>query len=103
MKYTYQMIRTLLAVFVLTVFSASAYAEIAKSNPLTVYDLKKDGWRIVKKNSYVEVRPGTNFYSNLKRYVQVVVYSLQRKEKHYKCILEYDSQNDVLIEECMKL
>ena len=97
------MIRTLLAVFVLTVFSASANAEIAKSNPLTVYDLKKDGWRIVKKNSYVEVRPGTNFYSNLKRYVQVVVYSLQRKEKHYKCILEYDSQNDVLIEECMKL
>ena len=72
MKYTHQMIRTLLAVFVLTVFSASAYAEIAKSNPLTVYDLKKDGWRIVKKNSYVEVRPGTNFYSNLKRYVQVV-------------------------------
>ena len=97
------MIKTLLAVFVLTVFSASAYAEIAKSHPLTVYDLKKDGWRIVKKNSYVEVRPGTNFYSNLKRYVQVVVYSLQRKEKHYKCILEYDSQNDVLIEECMKL
>ena len=97
------MIRTLLAVFVLTVFSASVYAELAKSNPLTVYDLKKDGWRIVKKNSYVEVRPGTNFYSNLKRYVQVVVYSLQRKEKHYKCILEYDSQNDVLIEDCMKL
>ena len=103
MTHTHQMIRTLLAVFVLTVFSASAYAEIAKSNPLTVYDLKKDGWRIVKKNSYVEVRPGTNSYSNLKRYVQVVVYSLQRKEKHYKCILEYDSQNDVLIEECMKL
>ena len=97
------MIRTLLAVFVLTVFSASAYAEIAKPNPLTVYDLKKDGWRIVKKNSYVEVRPGTNFYSNLKRYVQVVVYSLQRKEKHYKCILEYDSQNETLIEDCMKL
>ena len=97
------MIRTLLAVFVLTVFSVSAYAEIAKSNALTVYELKKDGWRVVKKNSYVEVRPGTNFYSNLKRYVQVVVYSLQRKEKHYKCILEYDSQNDVLIEECMKL
>ena len=97
------MIRTLLAVFVLTVFSASAYAEIAKPNPQTVYDLKKDGWRIVKKNSYVEVRPGTNFYSNLKRYVQVVVYSLQRKEKHYKCILEYDSQNDVLTEKCMKL
>ena len=45
------MIRTLLAVFVLTVFSASAYAEIAKSNPLTVYELKKDGWRVVKKNS----------------------------------------------------
>ena len=103
MTHTHQMIRTLLAVFVLTVFSASAYAEIAKSNPLTVYDLKKDGWRIVKKNSYVEVRPGTNFYSNLKRYVQVVVYSLQRKEKHYKCILEYDSQNDPLIEDCMKL
>ena len=97
------MIRTLLAVFVLTVFSASAYAEIAKSNPLTVYDLKKDGWRIVKKNSYVEVRPGTNSYSNLNRYVQVVVYFLQRNKKNYKCILEYDSQNDVLIEECMKL
>jgi len=103
MTYTHQMIRTLLAVFALTVLSASAFAEIAKSNPLTVYELKKDGWRIVEKNSYVEVRPGTNSYSNLKRYVQVVVYILHKSSSHYKCILEYDSQNDVLTEECMKL
>ena len=97
------MIRTLLAVFVLTVFSASAYAEIAKSNPLTVYELKKDGWRVVKKNSYVEVRPGTNSYSNLKRYIQIVVYILHKSPSNYKCILKYDSQNDVMTEKCMKL
>ena len=97
------MIRTLLAVFVLTVFSASAYAEITKSNPLTVYELKKDGWRVVKKNSYIEVRPGTNSYSNLKRYIQVVVYILHKNSSNYKCILEYDSQNDVLTEKCMEL
>jgi len=82
------------------VFSASSFAGIAKSNPLTVYGLKKDGWRVVKKNSYVEVRPGTNSYSNLKRYIQVVVYILQKNSSNYKCILEYDSQNDVLTEEC---
>ena len=65
-------------------------------------DLKKDGWWVVEKKSYVEVRPGEHSYSNLKRYVQVVVYILQKAQEQQKCIMEYDSQNDTLIEECMK-
>ena len=56
----------------------------------------------MEKKSYVKVRPGEHSYSNLKRYVQVVVYILQKAEKQQKCIMEYDSQNDTLIEECMK-
>ena len=103
MTYTHQMIRTLLAVFALTVLSASAFAEISKSNPLTVYELKKDGWRIMEKNSYVEVRPGTDSYNNLKRYVQVVVYIFYKSSSNYKCTLEYDSKKDSLTEKCMKL
>ena len=97
------MIRTLVTVLVLTVLQTPVFAENAESNSLTVYDLKKDGWWVVEQKSYVEVRPGEHYYSNLKRYVQVVVYILQKAEKQKKCIMEYDSQNDVLTEECMKL
>ena len=97
------MIRTLLTIFTLTVLLAPSFGVIAKSNSLTVYELKNDGWRIVETKSYVEVRPGTNSYNNLKRYVQVVIYILHKNSSQYKCIMEYDSQNDVLTEECMKL
>ena len=100
--YTNRMIRTLFTVLFLTVLSTPGFAGNAKSNSLTVYDLKKDGWWVVEQKSYVEVRPGEHSYSNLKRYVQVVVYILQKAEKQQKCIMEYDSQNDTLIEECMK-
>ena len=97
------MVRTLLTVLVLTVLSTPVFAGNAESNSLTVYDLKKDGWWVVEQKSYVEVRPGEHSYSNLKRYVQVVVYILQKAEKQQKCIMEYDSQNDTLTEECIKL
>ena len=100
--YTHRMFRTLLTVLFLTVLSTLGFAGNAKSNSLTVYDLKKDGWWVVEKKSYVKVRPGEHSYSNLKRYVQVVVYILQKAEKQQKCIMEYDSQNDTLIEESMK-
>ena len=96
------MIRTLVTVLVLTVLQTPVFAGNAESNSLTVYDLKKDGWWVVEQKSYVEVRPGEHSYSNLKRYVQVVVYILQKAEKQQKCIMEYDSQNDTLTEECMK-
>ena len=96
------MIRTLVTVLVLTVLQTPVFAGNAESNSLTVYDLKKDGWWVVEQKSYVEVRPGEHSYSNLKRYVQVVVYILQKAEKRKKCIMEYDSQNDTLREECTK-
>ena len=93
---------TLFTVFVLSFLSTPVFAGNAKSNSLTVYDLKKDGWWVVEQKSYVEVRPGAHSYSNLKRYVQVVVYILKKAENQHKCIMEYDSQNDTLTEECMK-
>ena len=93
----------LLALTFTVMFSTPVFAGNAKSNSLTVYDLKNDGWWVVEQKSYVEVRPGEHSYSSLKRYVQVVVYILQKAEKQQKCIMEYDSQNDTLTEECIKL
>ena len=78
------MFRTLFTVLFLTVLSTPGFAENAKSNSLTVYDLKKDGWWVVEKKSYVEVRPGEHSYSNLKRYVQVVVCIFFKKQKNSK-------------------
>jgi len=91
-----------LALIFTVMFSTPVLADNAKSNSLTVYNLKKDGWWVVEQKHYVEVRPGEHSYSSLKRYIQVVVYILQKAEKRKKCIMEYDSQNDTLREECTK-
>ena len=97
------MIRILFTVFVFSLLLKVVLAGNGNTNSLNVYDLKQDGWYVVKQKSYVDVRPGTYSYGNFKRYVQVVVYILQKAEKQQKCIMEYDSQNDTLKEECMKL
>ena len=57
---------------------------------------------VVKKNSYIEIRSGTHSYSDLKRYVQVMEHILQKSESRYKCVMEYDSQNDTITEMCKK-
>ena len=97
------MTRTLFTALFLVLFLTPAIAENCSSNSLTVYDLKKDGWRVVEKQSHVEIRPSKNPYNNLKRLVLVVVAILQKAEEQHKCIMEYDSQIDTILEKCNKL
>ena len=96
------MYRTLLAVLIVQMLCTPLSAEDSTINTLTVYDLKRDGWAVVEKYSYIETRPGTRSYSNLKRYVQVVEYILEKSKNKYKCIMKYDSQNDTIVEKCIK-
>ena len=48
-------------------------------NTLTIYDLKKHGWKVVKQKSYIEVRTGISPYEDLKRRVQIVIKILQKQ------------------------
>ena len=97
------MTRTLFTALFLVLFLTPAIAENGSSNSLTVYDLKKDGWRVVEKQSHVEIRTSKYPYNDLKRLVQVVVHILQKAEERHKCIMEYDSQIDTILEKCIKL
>ena len=88
--------------FALVVNAAPVLSENTEADPLTVLDLRKDGWKVIEKKRYIEVRSGLNAYSNLKRYVQVEVYIFEKNENLYKCKMEYDSQNDTLTDKCLK-
>ena len=96
------MIKTLVSTIIFMLFFSTAIAEKNSSNPLTVYDLKKHGWKVVKQKSYIEVRAGISPYNNLKRRVQIMIYFLQKAGENYKCIIQYDSQTDRIEEECKK-
>ena len=84
-------------------FFSSANAENNNHNTLTIYDLKKHGWKVVKQKSYIEVRSGISPYNNLKRRVQIVIHILKKGDEKYKCIIQYDSQTDTINEECKKI
>ena len=96
------MIKTLVSTMIFMFFFSPAIAEKNNSNPLTIYDLKKHGWKVVKQKSYIEVRAGISPYNNLKRRVQIMIYFLQKAGENYKCIIQYDSQTDRIEEECKK-
>ena len=96
------MIKTLVSTIIFMLFFLPAIAEKNNSNPLTIYDLKKHGWREVKQESYIELRSGLPPYHDLKRRVQIVINILQKAGENYKCIIQYDSQADRIKEECKK-
>ena len=97
------MIKTLVSTIIFMLFFSTAIAEKNSSNPLTVYDLKKHGWRVVKQESYIEFRTGIPPYHDLKRRVQIVIHILKKGDEKYKCIIQYDSQTDTINEECKKI
>ena len=66
----------------------------------TVFSLRQRGWKIIEQSSFVDSRPGLAPYQNLRRDVQVVKYRLQHDEKVMMCIVEYDSQRDLISESC---
>jgi len=97
------MIKTLVSTMIFMLFFSPAIAEKNNASSSTVYRLKQHGWRVVKQESYIEVRPGISPYNDLKRRVQMTINILQKAGEKYKCIIQYDSQTDRIEEECRKL
>ena len=63
-------------------------------------ELKRKGWKVLKKQSELESRPGLNPYQNTNREVLVVKYRLRKGAVFLFCLVEYDSQLDTIIEAC---
>jgi hypothetical protein len=63
-------------------------------------ELKRQGWKVLEKQSEVESRPGLKPYQNLKREVLVVKYQLRKGAVFLFCLVEYDSQLDTISEAC---
>ena len=63
-------------------------------------ELKRQGWKVLEKQSEVESRPGQKPYQNLKREVLVVKYRLRKGAVFLFCLVEYDSQLDTISEAC---
>ena len=63
---------------------------------------REQGWKVEEMKSFVESRPGKRPYQMLKRDVQVVLYRLHRQQMDLFCRVEYDSQQDTILEMCSK-
>ena len=68
----------------------------------SIVQFRKQGWKVEKKKSFVESRPGKRPYQMLRRDVQVVLYRLHRHQQELFCGVEYDSQQDTIREMCSK-
>ena len=68
----------------------------------SMIQFRQQGWKVEKKKSFVESRPGKRPYQMLKRDVQVVLYRLHRQQQELFCRVEYDSQQDTIREMCSK-
>ena len=69
----------------------------------SVLKLKRQGWEVVEKKSWIESRPGLRPYQYMKRKVQVVKFKLYKNTNLIFCIVEYDSQLDTIREACDRL
>ena len=63
-------------------------------------ELKRQGWKVLEKQSEIESRPGLKPYQNLKRDVLVIKYRLRKGAVFLFCLVEYDSQLDTINEVC---
>ena len=81
--------------------------KILEGNPsqrnIKVFRLKQNGWKVFDQNSFVESRQGLAPYQNLRRDVQVIEYRLEKDEKIIICVVEYDSQRDLITDSCNDL
>lgn len=66
----------------------------------TVRQLRQQGWTVVEKTNRSEKLPGLPPYENLTRIVSITTYSLVRGDKTITCEILYDSQRDLLQENC---
>lgn len=81
--------------------SSLAQAQQTAPAPMTVKDLRQQGWDIKDMHSRNETRPGLPPYENLARVVSITTYVLVRGDDTITCEIAYDSQRDVLQEHCV--
>ena len=68
--------------------------------PMTVKDLREQGWEVTDRHSRNETRPGLPPYERLARVVSITTYVLVRGDDTITCEITYDSQQDSLQEHC---
>ena len=94
------------AIFCLLIFNWTeqkfSYANEDSRSPeaFKFLELKRQGWKVLEKQSKIESRPGLKPYQNLKREVLVVKYRLRKSTVFLFCLVEYDSQLDTISEDC---
>ena len=97
---------SIVAIFCLLIFNWTeqkfSYANEDRKSPKAskLLELKRQGWKVLKKQSEIESRPGLKPYQNLKREVLVVKYRLRKGAVFLFCLVEYDSQLDTISEAC---
>ena len=79
-----------------------SYDNKDSKSPETVklLEFKRQGWKVLDKQSEIETRPGLKPYQNLKRHVLVIKYRLRKGAMFLFCLVEYDSQLDTISEAC---
>ena len=70
------------------------------SEAFKLIELKRQGWKVLEKQSEIEYRSGPKPYQNLKREVLVVKYLLRKGAVFLFCLVQYDSQLDTISEAC---
>ena len=97
---------SIVVIFCLLIFNWNvqkfSYAnEYSKSTEvIKLLELKRQGWKVLEKQSEIKSRPGLKPYQNLKREVLVVKYQLLKGTLFLFCLVEYDSQLDTISEAC---
>lgn len=85
---------------VLLNLSSIAQAQQTAPVPMTVKDLRDQGWEVKDMQSRNETRPGLPPYEHLARVVSITTYVLVRGDDTITCEIIYDSQQDSLEEHC---
>jgi hypothetical protein len=66
----------------------------------TVNGLRQAGWVVVEKRGWIERRPGLPPYETMDRAVHITTFVMEKGGQRKVCTLAYDSQLDMLDEEC---
>ena len=91
-------------ILIVLLFSLSlgpeAGAEQAAPDPLTVNELRQQGWEVTDRTTRNETRPGLPPYENSTRVLSITTFTLKKGEQVLKCDIVYDSQLDSMEEHC---
>ena len=97
---------SIVVIFCLLIFNwteqifSNANEGIKSPEASKLLELKRQGRKVLEKQTEIESRPGLKPYKNLKREVLVVKYRLRKGAVFLFCLVEYDNQLDTISEAC---